>query len=98
MLPVIAFNALTLLVGRQEGHPAYKKTEWWGAGMIICLVPAHLGSPGERAIKQVCVYGYVLLKEDDDWVKKYVWSMKYSLSLASGKSRLLYLSGTGSPR
>jgi len=28
---------LTLLVGRQEGHPACKKTEWWGAGMVICL-------------------------------------------------------------
>ena len=26
-----------LLVGRQEGHPACKKTEWWGAGMVICL-------------------------------------------------------------
>ena len=25
-----AFSALTLLVGRQEGHPACKKTEWWG--------------------------------------------------------------------
>jgi len=25
-----AFSALTLLVGRQEGHPAFKKTEWWG--------------------------------------------------------------------
>jgi len=24
----IAFSALTLLVGRQEGHPACKKTEW----------------------------------------------------------------------
>ena len=32
-----AFSALTLLVGRQEGHPACKKTEWWGAGMVICL-------------------------------------------------------------
>jgi len=28
---------LTLLVGWQEGHPACKKTEWWGAGMVICL-------------------------------------------------------------
>jgi len=27
---------LTLLVGQQEGHPACKKTEWWGAGMFIC--------------------------------------------------------------
>ena len=32
-----AFSALTLLVGRQEGHPACKKLEWWGAGMVICL-------------------------------------------------------------
>ena len=82
----IAFSALTLLVGRQEGHPACKKTERWGAGVVICLergadlhmsqlmplpltvscfsktqigftflVPAHLGSPGQRAIKRVCV-------------------------------------------
>jgi len=28
---------LTLLVGWQEGHPACKKTEWWGAGVIISL-------------------------------------------------------------
>jgi len=26
-----------LLVGRQEGHPACRKTEWWGAGVVICL-------------------------------------------------------------
>jgi len=33
-----AFSALTLLVGRQEGHLACKKTfEWWGTGMVICL-------------------------------------------------------------
>jgi len=80
----VAFSALTLLIGRQEGHPACKKTEWWGAGVVICsergadlhmaqlmplpltvscfsiiqigftfLVPAHLGSPGQRAIKRV---------------------------------------------
>jgi len=28
---------LTLLVGRQEGHPACKKLEWWGAGVVISL-------------------------------------------------------------
>ena len=75
-----------LLVGRQEGHPACKKLEWWGAGVVICLergadlhivqlmplpltiscfskiqigftflIPAHLGSPGKRAVKWVCV-------------------------------------------
>ena len=26
-----------LLVGWQEKHLACKKTEWWGAGMVICL-------------------------------------------------------------
>jgi len=79
-----AFSAVTLLVGRQEGHPACKKTEWSGAGMVVCqqlgadlhmaqlmplpltvscfrkiqigftfLVPAHLGSPGQRVVKRV---------------------------------------------
>jgi len=33
-----AFSALMLLVGWQEGHPACKKTEWWDAGMVMCLV------------------------------------------------------------
>jgi len=78
--------ALTLLVGRQEGHPVRKKTERWGDSMVICLergadlhtaqwmplpltvscfskiqigftflVPAHPGSPGQRAVKRVCV-------------------------------------------
>jgi len=88
---LFAFSALTLLVGRQEGHPACKK-EWWGAGVVICLeqgadlhmaqlmpllltvscfskiqigfsflVPAHLGSPGKRAVIRVCVYIYSVL-------------------------------------
>ena len=78
----MAFSALMLLVGRQEGQ----KTEWWGAGVVVCLewgadlhiaqlmplplivscfskiqigftflVPAYLGSPGQRAVKRVCV-------------------------------------------
>jgi len=33
----VAFSALMLLVGRQEGHLACKKTEWCGAGVVICL-------------------------------------------------------------
>jgi len=32
-----AFSALTLLVGWQEGHPACKRLEWLGAGVVICL-------------------------------------------------------------
>ena len=34
---VCSFSALMLLAGRQEGHPACKKTEWCGAGVLICL-------------------------------------------------------------
>ena len=80
------FSALTLLIGRQEGHPACKKLEWWGTGVVIFLeqganmhmaqlmplpltiscfskiqigftflVPADPGSPGQRAVKRVCV-------------------------------------------
>ena len=82
----IAFSALMLLIGWQEGHPACNKVEWWGVGVVICLewcadlhmsqlmplpltvscfskiqigftflVPAHLGRPGKRAVKWVCV-------------------------------------------
>ena len=82
----LAFSALTLLVGRQEGHPACKKLSGGGAGVVIrlelgadlrmaqltplpltvsCfskiqivftfLVPAHPGSPGQRAVLNGCV-------------------------------------------
>ena len=80
-----AFSVLMLLVGWQEGHPACKKTKWWGAGMVICLeqdadlhmaqlmplpitassflVLAYSGSPGKRAVKQVCVCVMLKLTE-----------------------------------
>jgi len=95
-LKIFAFSALTLLVGRQEGHLACKKTERWGAGMVTCLergaglhmaqqiplpltvscfskiqigftflVPAHPGSPGQRAIKRVCVTLKISTSSDD---------------------------------
>jgi len=32
---IYAFSALTLLVGHQKGHPAYKNL-WWNAGWL-CL-------------------------------------------------------------
>jgi len=34
---ISAFSALTLLAGWQEGLPACKTLEWWGAGMDMCL-------------------------------------------------------------
>jgi len=36
-LSAFAFSALMLLVGRQEGHLVCNKTEWWDAGVVICL-------------------------------------------------------------
>jgi len=33
---MVAFSALTLLVGGRKGiRPG--KTEWWGAGVVVCL-------------------------------------------------------------
>jgi len=82
MLPsvLVAFSTLTLLVGRQEEHPACKKLTGgvlaWLSDLhmaqlmplpltVSCfskiqigftfLVAVHLGSPGKRAIKRVCV-------------------------------------------
>ena len=73
-------------LGSRKGIQPVKKTEWWGAGLVICLerggdlhmaqlmplpltvscftkiqigftflLPAHLGCPGKRAVKWVCV-------------------------------------------
>jgi len=73
-------------LGGRKGIRPVKKTEWWGACVVVCLeqdtdlhmaqlmplpltvscfskiqigftflVPAHLGSPGKRAVKRVCV-------------------------------------------
>ena len=67
----IAFSALTLLVGWQEGHPAYKNLSCgvlaclsvWSE-MQTCIWPSWChchslslapGSPGKRAVKRVCV-------------------------------------------
>jgi len=37
VLSIRAFSALSLLVGRQEGHPACKNLSDGGAGVVICL-------------------------------------------------------------
>ena len=34
---MIAFSALTLLLGSRKGIWPVKKTEWCGAGMVTCL-------------------------------------------------------------
>ena len=69
---VIAFSALTLLVGRQEGHPASKKLCGGVLPLTVScsskiqigftfLVPAHLGSPGQTAVKRVLLLLLLLL-------------------------------------
>ena len=52
----IAFYALMLLVGRQEGHRACKKTEWWGAGVVICLERGALTSNLYKHSCKFCVW------------------------------------------
>jgi len=42
-----AFSALMPLVGRQDGHPACK-TEWWDAGVVICLWSGHICSIAQQ--------------------------------------------------
>ena len=85
------FDAVGWAAGRASG---LKKTEWWGAGVVVCLeqgadlhmaqlmplpltvccftkiqigftflVPAHLGSPGKRAVKRVHVCALFLVIE-----------------------------------
>jgi len=57
LLNGFAFSALTLLVGRQEEHPGCKKTEWCGAGVVICLergADLHMAQY-KRACVCVCV-------------------------------------------
>jgi len=52
-----AFSALTLLVGRQDGHTVCKKTEWWGAGMVICLerdADLHMAQPMPMPLTVSC--------------------------------------------
>ena len=66
-----AFSALTLLVGRQEGHPACKKLS--GEVLVWLSVWSEV---------QTCI-----------WPS---WCHCHSLSVAPVKSRLVYLSGTGS--
>jgi len=37
LILIVYLQCFDTVVGRQEGHPACKKIEWWGAGMVICL-------------------------------------------------------------
>jgi len=56
----MAFSALKLLVGWQEGHPTCKKLEWWGAGARyrLAYVPAEATATHclEKGPLNGCVY------------------------------------------
>ena len=70
-----AFSALTLLVRRQEGHPACKKSERWCAGVVICLergadfyyLPQHARAARMHfALSHCRSSDEVLILDDDD--------------------------------
>ena len=91
-----AFSALMLLVGRQEGHPVCKKTEWWGAGVVICLERAadlHMAqlmplSLTVSAVKRVCVSQ--LHKNDLLWpIYKVLVDLLQCFLIAPGQFHLL---------
>ena len=96
---ICAFSALMLLIRQQKGNLACKKTQWWGAGMVICLrqgadlhisqlmpmplnvscfskiqicftllIPAHLGSSGQRAVKLVLLLLTYVYNIHNDWM------------------------------
>jgi len=58
---------LTLLVGRQEGHPACKKTEWWGAGVVIGLERGADLHTAQLMLLPLTVTHCLLLQENSDW-------------------------------
>ena len=72
LLCLQCFDAVGWAAGRAP--PACKKTEWWGAGVVV--VPAHPGSPGQRAVKRVCVCAvllsvcYKLALYRNDWMNR----------------------------
>jgi len=43
-----------LLVGRQERLPACKKTDWWDAGVVICLVKVQIQTSGKEMKRNEC--------------------------------------------
>ena len=64
-----AFSALTLSVGQQEGHPGSKKLRGvvllqWNPDWFTFLVLGHPGSPGQRAVKRLCVLYCLTLSHD----------------------------------
>jgi len=67
------FSALTLLVGRSEGHPARKKLS---DGVLVWLSV-------RSVVQMICMWSS--------------WCHCHLSSLASVKSRIVYLSGAGLP-
>ena len=49
---LVAFSALMLLVGRQEGHPACKKMEGWWRWAVVSLVGV---APSQMVGESACV-------------------------------------------
>ena len=45
-----------LLVGQQEGHLACKKTEWWGAGMVVSGARCRLAYGPADATATHCLF------------------------------------------
>jgi len=58
------FPLSTLLVRWQEGHPACKKLEWWGAGVVICI-----GQGADMHMAQLMTMPLTLLEQNPNWFR-----------------------------
>jgi len=73
-----AFSALTLLVGHQEKHPACKKVEWQGAGVISVW----------SKVQMICIrssWCYCHPSSLASWISKMVYLSGVSLPRCPGK-------------
>jgi len=86
---VFPFSVLTLLVGWQEGHPACKKTERWGAGVVICLERAadlhmpswcHCHSLSLASVKSRLVFTFLVPAHPGSPGKRAVCVLRFSSS------------------
>jgi len=58
---LVAFSALTLLVGRQEGHPVCKKWDGGGGYWLVWMEWQPASDPGKRAVKWLWWWWYFTL-------------------------------------
>jgi len=103
LITLSAFNALTLLVGRQEGHPACKKYEgWWRLALVspdgvapsqIVGVSASVNLTLQHKVQKLCSAREVRWLDHLDAMCSRAWHVlcstgsRFNSSCGQGKAR-----------